>query len=149
MDGWAHQKRKLIQAIQACRRQVAGLDDDPTWRAFVGRATGGETSLRAMTGPELGKVLDALHASGAPRTGRAAYATKQARMARGLWIELAELGVVENRSDQALDAFVQRQTGIDAARWLTDPREAGKVIEALKAMRKRSLLHRPAPATEA
>lgn len=126
----------FIRAIQACRRHVPGLDDDGAWRALLERVTG-KTSLRAMNAPEMGRVLDALHAAGAPRKGGSRYATKQARMARGLWAELGRAGTVRNPSDQALDAFVRRQTGIDAARWLTDPAEAGKVIEALKAMRRR------------
>ena len=29
--------KKRIKAVQACRRQVAGLDEDEAWRAFLGR----------------------------------------------------------------------------------------------------------------
>jgi len=51
--------KRRIKAVQACRRQVAGLDDDDAWREFLGRAAGGQTSLRAMGYRDLGKVLDA------------------------------------------------------------------------------------------
>lgn len=133
--------RKRIKAVQACRRQVAGLDDDAAWRAFLGRAAGGQTSLRAMGYRELGKVLDALHAAGAPRPGggpsRSRYADdQQMRMIRGLWIECADVGVVKNRAEEALNAFVKRQTGQEIG--ALSAGKARAVIEALKSMRGRA-----------
>ncbi|WP_029009378.1 regulatory protein GemA [Azospirillum halopraeferens] len=123
---------RLIAAVQTCRRKVAGLDDDTAWRDFLER-TGGKRSLRAMTGPQLGRVLDALHAAGAPRrsAGRPRYAdSAQVRMMRGLWLELADLGAVQSRAEGALNAFIKRQTGQDVGR--LDTTAAHKVIEALK-----------------
>lgn len=135
---------KLIKAIQTCRRKVAGLDDDGAWRDFLAANAGGD-SLRAMSGPQLGRVLDALHHAGAPRKAAAPmsrYADdNQTRMIRGLWLALADSGVVRDPSEAALNAFVKRQTRQDIGR-LT-PAAAAKVIEALKAMRDRNLVGAP------
>ena len=132
--------KKRIKAVQACRRQVAGLEDDDAWRAFLARVAGGQTSLRAMGYRDLGKVLDALHAAGAPRrdggASRSRYADDlQTRMMRGLWIEAADAGIVRNRSEEALGAFIRRQTGQDLG--ALSAGNARRVIEALKGMLKR------------
>ena len=132
---------RLIKAIQTCRRKVAGLDGDNDWRDFLEKVAG-QRSLKAMTGPQLGRVLDALHAAGAPRrvpqpAGRPRYAaTSQMAMIRGLWLALADLGAVQDRSESALNAFVKRQTRQDFGR--LDATAAKKTIEALKAMRSRA-----------
>jgi len=135
--------KSLIPAIHACRKKVVGLDDEESWRGFLERTTG-KRSLRAMNGSELGKVLDALHAAGAPRkAGKGARRRKladgeQAKMIRGLWLELYGLGAVDKADEAAIAAFVKRQAGVDALDWLA-PAEANKVIEGLKAMRRRAV----------
>jgi phage gp16-like protein len=58
------------------------------------------------------------------------------RMVFALWSECAAHGAVRDASRRALAAFVKRQTGVDDPNWLTG-RQAGSVIEALKAMRER------------
>ncbi len=136
---------RLVVAIQACRRKVDGLEDDITWRAWLAKVTSGETSLRAMGGRDLGRVLDALHAAGAPRPGGGSHRSRytndeQMRMMRGLWIELHETGRVTNPSEEALGAFIRRQTKQDMGS--LSAADAARVIEALKAM-----LKRPAPAS--
>jgi len=133
---------KLIAAIQACRRQVPGLEDDDTWRSWL-KGVAGQDSLRAMDGRALGRVMDALHAAGAPRRPGAGAAAKsladspQARMARGLWIELADAGAVRDRSEKALASFCRRVTGVDRLEWLR-AEQANKLVEALKDWRKRA-----------
>jgi phage gp16-like protein len=128
---------RTMRAVYACRRQVDSLEDDDAWRTFIERVTG-KRSLKEMTGAELGKIVDALHASGAPRlrpkdfTGRRRADSDQARMIRGLWLELHHLGAVEDPSEAAIAKFVRRQTGNDALAWI-DSIGANKVIEALKA----------------
>ncbi|SNS43805.1 Mu-like prophage protein gp16, partial [Tistlia consotensis] len=116
---------------------------DDSYRALLQRLTG-KTSAAELTPAQLGRVIEELDRLGAYRRQQRAarsYPTPQARMARGLWIELHRMGVVRNRTDQALDAFVRKLAGVDSARWLTDPAEAGKVIEALKAMKARAHHH--------
>lgn len=133
---------KLIRTVQACRRQVPGLNEDEVWRLFLA-VTVGKNSLRAMTGRELGRVIDALHAKGAPRLAgkKAGQPLKddraQARMARGLWIELHREGHVNDPSEAALDRFAERITRKAHLRWC-GPADLNKVVEALKAWRDRT-----------
>ncbi len=143
---------RLMQAVHACRRQVPDLADEVAWRGFLTRTTG-KDSLRAMTGGELGRVVDALHQRGAPRraghpAGRQANtldSRPQARMARGLWIELGKAGLVRDRSERALDAFAKRVTGRDSLRFC-DSAQLNQVIEALKDMGgRRGALPEPEP----
>jgi hypothetical protein len=124
---------RIITAIQTCRRQVAGLADDDVWRDFLER-TAGSRSLRAMKGPQLGRVMDALHAAGAPRraAGKSGLDPARVRMIRGLWIELSRVdGGVRDRSEAALRHFVKRLTRVDRLEWLS-VEQAQKVTEALK-----------------
>lgn len=60
----------------------------------------------------------------------------QDRKIRALWLDLADRGVVRDRSEVALARYVKRQTGIERLEWLDD-RQASKVIEALKLWVKR------------
>ena len=53
-------------------------------------------------------------------------------MLRALWISGYNLGLIENPDDRALLAFVEKQTQISHTRFLTDPMEGRKAIEALK-----------------
>ncbi|MDO8431777.1 MAG: regulatory protein GemA [Candidatus Binatus sp.] len=53
-----------------------------------------------------------------------------------LWGELARTGEMKDSSKAALRRFVNRATGKDAIQWLS-PEECNKVIEMLKAWRKR------------
>lgn len=128
---------RTMRAVYACRRQVTGLQDEAVWREFLQRVAG-KSSLREMTGPEMGRVVDALHDAGAPRrdardfSGKRRAGSDQARMIRGLWIELHQLGAVHDPSEEAINAFVMRQTGCDAMEWI-DSLNANRVIEALKA----------------
>lgn len=133
----------LIPAIHACRKQVAGLETDEAWRPFLLRVAGKE-SLRACDGRELGRVLDELHRLGAPKragTGAGPAGTgddrEQARMARGLWIEMGKAGVVRDPSEGALNRFCKRVSGKEALRFCR-PGDLNKLVEALKAMRDRA-----------
>jgi len=76
------------------------------------RATGKE-SLTSMTADEMRAVVRALGAGTPDRSGlpRNAHAGKL----RALWISAFWLGVVRERSDQALGAWVCRQSGLAAA----------------------------------
>lgn len=132
--------KRVIQAIQVSRRQIPGLAEDETWRAWLQREIG-KDSLRAMSSRELARTLDKVRkAGGKPSAGPKAsrYADDdQHRMLRGLWIELADLGVVKDRSETALDAYIKRMSnGQDMG--ALSPDDANKAIEGLKAMRRRA-----------
>jgi hypothetical protein len=145
----AEQRKRVVAAIQTCRRKVEGLAEDDAWRDFLAAITG-VRNLTAMTGPQLGKIIDALHARGAPRVAPAhgkpriegrecprRYAdSKQMRMIRGLWIELSKVpGGVRDPSEAALAAFIEGET--EQMIGALSVVKANKVIEALKAWRTR------------
>lgn len=127
---------RLIAAVHACRKQVAGLAEDDAWRDFLRRVAGAD-SLRAMDGRTLGRVLDELHKAGAPRktgtgAGRPALDDRpQVKKARALWIELAKAGAVRDGSEAALESFAKRVTGKARLAWCR-PADLNKLIEALK-----------------
>lgn len=61
-------------------------------------------------------------------------AVKQQRLVRALWRRLGELGALragDGRDDQALAAFVKRQTGVAALAWLNSA-QLRTLIENLK-----------------
>lgn len=55
-----------------------------------------------------------------------------AKKLQALWIAGWNLGLVRNRDDKALLAFVKRMTGLEHTQFLHDAANAKKVIEALK-----------------
>lgn len=60
-----------------------------------------------------------------------------ARKARSLWISLAQLGVVRDSREAALEAFARRQLGVERLQW-ADQGQVYKLTEALKAMAERA-----------
>ena len=72
--------------------------------------------------------------AGRRQDGRLKLSGRYAAKLQALWIAGWNLGIFENRDDAALEAFVKRQTGLDAVRFCRDPQDARKAIEALKAI---------------
>lgn len=127
----------LTAAIHVAKKQL-GLDDD-TYRAKLENITG-KSSTKGMTDDERQAVLTVFRSEGfqrapsAPRpNGRAKLTGRYAGKLQALWIACFNLGIVENRDDAALIAFVKRQTGIDHVRFIKFGDDAQKAIEALKA----------------
>lgn len=112
----------------------AGLDDD-TYRDFLERETG-KRSSKFLTPAERAKVVTAMQRllpETDPDAQKGERATgKFARKLQALWIAGYNLGVIANNSDQAMIAFVKRQTGLDHHRFLVDATDADKAIDALK-----------------
>lgn len=124
---------KLIAAIHVAKKEQ-GLDDD-TYRAKLVAVTG-KSSTKGMSVEELHQVLDDFKRTGSGDRrpdGRAKLSGRYAGKLQALWIAGYNLGIVENRDDAALIAFVKRQTGLDAVRFLKLPADARKAVEALKA----------------
>ncbi len=125
-------------AIHVAKKQL-GLDDD-AYRDLLLRV-GGQPSSKDMTPVQQNAVLDEMRrlgfrpASGSVRFkgARKGLEGRFVRKLQAMWIAAWNLGVVEDRRDSALIAFVKRQTHIDHIRWLHDKAEADKVIEAIKA----------------
>jgi hypothetical protein len=124
-DGKSDSRRRLIQAVRAAARRI-GLDDED--RREIQVEVTGKASMGDMNAAELGRVLDRLNRGWKGPSGHRAHVGK----VRALWWTLYWLRAVEQPSDRAIDAFVKRQAGVDALRFL-DHRQAHAVIEALKA----------------
>ena len=121
-----------LAAIHVAKKQL-GLDDD-TYRAVLVRVTG-KDSAKEMTQAERDRVVQELRRQGFKRSssaGRKPLEGKFARKLQALWIAGWNLGVVRERDDKALVAFVERQTGLSHVRFLHDAGDAMKAIEALK-----------------
>ncbi|BAF88132.1 Mu-like prophage protein gp16 [Azorhizobium caulinodans ORS 571] len=103
-------------------------------RAFIARQASGKTSCRQLSGREAVRVIDGLKAlQGGRAKGAADLAGPYAAKLRALWLSGWHLGVVRDRTDTALLAFLERQTGLEHTRFLSDAASARRVIEALKA----------------
>ncbi|SOC83096.1 Protein of unknown function [Ensifer adhaerens] len=125
------------KAIHAGCRQL-GIDEDGR-RAIYLRVVGKE-SQSDMTEAEKERIVAELRTLGFERRdarrpdGRLKLSGKYAPKLQALWIAGWNLGIFENRDDAALEAFVKRQTGLDAVRFCRDQADANKAIEALKAI---------------
>lgn len=127
---------KSIALINIAKNQL-GLDED-TYRGMLHRVTG-KVSLRVMTEAEKQNVIEDLKQKGfdpsvkrASKGGRKRLTGKYAAKLQALWIAGYNLGVVTNGSDEALLAFVKRQTKLDHVRFLHEPNDAYQSIESLK-----------------
>jgi len=120
---------QTIRAIYGARK-AAGLDDDAARDVYQGAT--GKRSLSEMTPREQVLALQAINRL--PRTSAPAskIAGPYGRKLQALWISGWHLGVVTNRRDEALLAFVAGRTEIEALRFLRDARDARKAVEALK-----------------
>lgn len=124
---------KAIAAIHVAKRDL-GLDEE-TYRTMLLNVVG-KDSLRDMTPAEHQKVITHMRGKGAP-SGRGKLAGPYAAKLQALWISGWHLGVVRNKSDEALLAFVKGRTGIDHTRFLRNAADARKAVEALKSMLER------------
>ncbi|WP_375588088.1 regulatory protein GemA [Hoeflea alexandrii] len=121
-----------LAKLHIAKKQL-GLDDD-TWRDLLERETG-KRSSKDMSNGERGRVLDVLKNHGfkaASRGSRKDIEGKYAPKLQALWIAGYNLGLIRNRDDAALLAFVKRQTGIDHTRFLRYAEDGARAIEALK-----------------
>ncbi len=124
-------------AIHVAKKQL-GLDDD-TYRAKLEKITG-KSSTKAMTEAERQAVLTVLRNEGFEPSSKPAQKGLQGRFAKklqALWIAGYNLGVIRDRTDAALLAFIKRQTGLDHSRFLHHADDARAAIEALKGWLKR------------
>ena len=134
--------RPALAKVAIARKEL-GLDEE-TYRSVLERLTG-HRSAKDCDDRQLGLVLDEFKAKGwTPRVvaGRRApvgkpVADPAVRKARALWISLAQLGVVRDRRESALQAFAARQLKVERMEW-ADKARVYKLIEALKAMAERA-----------
>ncbi|SSZ39306.1 regulatory protein GemA [Bartonella grahamii] len=116
-------------AVLHMGKRALGLDDE-TYRALLYRLTG-KQSAKDLDFLEKRLVVAEMKACGfEPNVKR--LEGKYAKKLQALWIAGWNLGIIRDRSDKALLAFVKRQTGIDHIRFLRDSDDACRAIEALK-----------------
>ena len=128
-----------MKAVYACRRQVAGLEEDEIWRTFLGNLIG-KRSLREMSESELGRVVEELRRNGAaPRKNATSKA--HVRKVYAIWSDMCRAGIPDNPTRDGLRGFVRRMTSVDDPNWMS-LEEAQKVTEALKAWRGREMKKR-------
>jgi len=111
-----------------------GIDEDDR-RDLYERVTK-KRSLKLMSFSEVKDVENELQRLGFKKTSKPrknALKGTYAKKLQALWIGAWNLGIVNNKSDKALLAFVKRQTGVDHTRFLKHAEDADKAIEALKA----------------
>jgi len=109
--------------------KARGLDED-TARDLYERVTG-KRRLTLMDSSELHAVLVAINAT--PVAARNKGLTgPYAKKLQALWIAGWNLGIVRDRTDAAMLAFIKRQTGIEHTAFLRDAADARKAVEALK-----------------
>jgi phage gp16-like protein len=126
-----------------------GISDD-IYRDMIRAASDGKTETSAkLNWQGRRNMLDRFRELGwQPRhTGKQGSTTPsrplasfpEAKMARGLWIELHQMHqvgapvAVKNPSEKALNSFVKRMTGVEDFRWIRTQDKLSTVIEALKA----------------
>lgn len=141
-------RRAMLAKIHLAKKDLR-LDDD-TYRDILERITGRRSSAECTAG-ELDdlvrhfrlqgfvpKVVAGGKAEPTPATSRPRQADHPAaKKARALWLSLADLGVVRERSESALEAFARRQLGVEKLQW-ADQGQTYKLIEALKKMAERA-----------
>jgi len=136
----------LLAKVHIAKKDL-GLDDD-TYRDVLERITGQRTAA-GLGDAQLIRVLKEFETKGfkpkvvagsapasAPKSGRRPADHPVARKARAMWISLHQLGVVQDPSESALEAFAKRQLKVDALQW-ADQRQGFRLIEALKAWAER------------
>ncbi|WP_375657191.1 regulatory protein GemA [Bartonella sp. CM120XJJH] len=116
-------------AVLHMGKRALGLDDE-TYRALLYRLTG-KQSAKDLNFLEKRLVVAEMKACGFEPNGKRLEG-KYAKKLQALWIAGWNLGIIRDRSDKALLAFVKRQTGIDHIRFLRDSDDACRAIEALK-----------------
>lgn len=117
-----------LAAIHVARKQL-GLDEDAARDLYA--VVTGKRSLREMTAGEQERVVHELRRRGfkpAEKGLQGPYAKKL----QALWIDAWNLGIVRDRRDSALIAFVKGRTGVDHTRFLIHADDAAKAVEALK-----------------
>jgi phage gp16-like protein len=149
----AAMRNKLIAKIHVAKKQL-GLDDDQ-YRSIIQGATNGEAdSCKDCNEAQLERIMTQMTEWGfkpvvtAPAEGskpkvklspvtRGKPDPTQVDKIRAVWIDLANKGIIRNRSDDAIQSFAKRLTRVDRLEWLTT-KQCQTVLAALKAMEQKA-----------
>lgn len=137
MSAAANKPRNNDLAMIHIAKKQLGFDDE-TYRQMLW-TIGRVKSSKYLDFAGRNRVLDFLKSRGfkaKPATKAKGKNTTlsnepQHKMIRGLWLELYDMGVVLDASEQAILRFVKNQKKVDRMEWLTQ-NQASDLIEALK-----------------
>lgn len=123
----------MIAKIHTLKAQ-AGLDDE-TYRDLLENESGFR-SAKKLSVVDAGRVIERLSQSTNASGVRGAVAgldTSFGRKLRALWLSGYNLGLIRDRTDRAMLAFLERQTGVSHTRFLKDAKSGAAAVEGLKA----------------
>lgn len=112
----------LIRAVQTGRRRL-GLDDE-TYRGMLEAITG-KRSAKELNKAQLLMVLNRMREAGFQEKSN-----QQMRLIRHLWLTMHDLGIVRDRRDSAIRAYIYRITKKTVG--ACEMADLSKVIETLK-----------------
>ena len=121
----------MIRSFHAARNR-AGLRDEE-FRDWLERDFG--TRHISELGPKAPAALRAINGKAdavAKPAGRHQLGGPYAKKLQALWLSAWNLGIIRNKDDKAMLAFVERQTGIQRTEFLRNWKDARKAVEALK-----------------
>lgn len=121
-----------LAAIHVAKKQL-GLEED-VFRDVCERVTG-KRSTRDMSEPLRVKLVEHFREQGFKPVSKSARKSLEGKFAaklQALWIAGWNLGVFRSNDDKAMIAFVQRQTGLNAVRFVHYWDDAAKAIEGIK-----------------
>ena len=121
-------------------KQQLGMDDE-TYRAML-LTIGRVRSSAQLDVYGRARVLKHLEGLGwkpvRGKSNRRISKLPQDKKIRALWLNMADAGIVKNRDEAALLAYVKRVTGCDRLEWVTTA-QAARVIESLKQWQQREV----------
>jgi hypothetical protein len=123
----------MIATIHVLKAK-AKLDDDD-YRDLLKQLTGQDSS-RYLTVTQAGRVIDRLRELTGEYGMKGAVAGLDSGVGaklRALWIVAYDCGVVRDRSDRAMLAYLERQTGVSHTRFLADAGAGASAIDGLRA----------------
>jgi phage gp16-like protein len=149
----AAMRNKLIAKIHVAKKQL-GLDDDQYRGIILGATDGKADSCKNCNEAQLEQIMKQMTEWGfkpvvtAPTEGekpkvklspvtRGKPDPTQVDKIRAVWIDLANKGIIRNRSDDAIQSFAKRLTRVDRLEWLTT-KQCQTVLVALKAMEQKA-----------
>ncbi|APG28148.1 hypothetical protein A7E78_10010 [Syntrophotalea acetylenivorans] len=125
-------RRKCLAKIHIAKKELGLSEED--YRSLIEATVPGKNSAADLDDGQLQQLLDRFYTLGwRPRLPRNRERPLPATVwkARKLWLQLYELGAVQNPQWTALARFAKRMTGVGDLRRLTG-KHAAIVIEALK-----------------
>lgn len=127
-------RAKTIQLIHIARNKLEVSDD--AYRVMLQNLTG-KDSCSKMDDRQLANVLAHLRGRGFKISGKSREVPMadfpMGRKIWALWQDLAKAGLVRDKSQKALDAWLLGETGVARLIWLKqEPDQAHQAIEKLK-----------------